>query len=124
VRGRLALPISPRFPVLEILIQFSNVDFGKDKRFEISGTDKPPSAAIFTASSRNSFVYRPLGILSILTPPSSFLPKHRCPFFSTYISLLQGAIQRFTFGKASPSTNICIKPLFIFVYGEVYMNWY
>jgi hypothetical protein len=55
---------------LETLIHRSNVDFGKDKRLEISSTDKPPSVAIFTASSRNSFVYRPFGTLSIFTPPS------------------------------------------------------
>ena len=34
----------------------TNVDFGKDKRFDISNADKPPSATIFTASSRNSLV--------------------------------------------------------------------
>ena len=32
-----------------------------------------PSVTIFTASSRNSFVYRPFGILPIFTPPSWFL---------------------------------------------------
>jgi hypothetical protein len=77
----------PQLPFFETLIQFANVDFGKDKRFETSCTGKPPSVAIFTASSRNSFVYRALGILSISTPPSWFLPKHRCPFFSTYINI-------------------------------------
>jgi hypothetical protein len=69
---------------LETLIHCSKVDFGKDKRLEISSTDKLPFVAIFTASSRNSFVYRPLGILAIFTPPYRFLPKHWCPFFSTY----------------------------------------
>src|SRR5664280_2941485 len=84
VSGRRPLPTSPRFPTLKTLIQRSNVDFGKDNRLDISITGKPPSVIILTASSRNSFVYRPCGTLSILTPPSSFLSKHWCPSFSTY----------------------------------------
>jgi len=50
-----------------------NVDFGKDKRLDTSNADKLPSVTIFTASSRNSLVYRPFGILSIFTPPSWLL---------------------------------------------------
>lgn len=61
------------FEKLETRIQCANVDFGKDRRFDISSTDKPPSVAIFTAYSRNPCVYRSLGILSIFTPPSWFL---------------------------------------------------
>lgn len=70
VKGRCNLPTSPSLPALYALIQFTIVDFGNDNRFPTSDTDKPPSVTNLTASSLNSLVYAPLGILSISTPPS------------------------------------------------------
>jgi hypothetical protein len=67
----LYLPPNPdSLPALWALTQLPKVDGASDNRLPASGIDNPPSTTSLTASSLNSFVYLPYGILYFLTPPS------------------------------------------------------
>ncbi len=86
VRGRCDLPILPSLPALDALTQFPIVEGGNDNHRPASGNVSPPSVTSFTASSRNSFVYVPFGILFISTPPFSILLKLWCLRYPSYLT--------------------------------------
>ena len=88
VCGLRVLPISQSLPSPCTFTQCLNVDGGIDSRRTASGNDMPPSKTIFTASSRNSFVYLPCGIPFILTPPAFYSIRLWCPLFPSYIICL------------------------------------
>jgi hypothetical protein len=88
-QGRRARLMSPKLrsrSTLTRLISTFAHESGNDSRQAASGNDKLPSNTIFTASSRNTVVYRPCGISFILTPPSLYCIRLWCPLFPFYIT--------------------------------------
>ena len=75
-----------------------------------SGRDSFSSVTSFTASSRNSLVYLPCGILFTLTPPSFYSTRLWCPLNLSYTSVVLSPREP-TERKCSPVTAPITPPI-------------
>lgn len=95
LKGRLLLPTSFSLPYLCAATQLCIVLEDMFSLRPASFADNCPSVTSFTASIRNSFVYRPLGNLSIVNTSTCYsIPSPWCPLFLTYFIFWIAKAQR------------------------------